>query len=145
MNPRDGLRVALVGLGFGAEFVPIYLDHPDIESVAVCDKDEKRLRMVGESFGGGRIALTFGNQKINLHEYGNEFEPRANKPTPGSEDLCFLTNTKMEEAIKHVKSKGVKIIEGPVTRTGATGPIMSFYFRDPDQNLIEVATIAKST
>ena len=106
---------------------------------------ESVLGMIGESLGEGRIALKFGNQKINLHEHGNEFEPRANKPTPGSEDLCFLTDTKLEVVMKHVTSKGIKIIEGPVTRTGATGPIISFYFRDPDQNLIEVANIAKST
>ena len=106
---------------------------------------ESVLGMVGESFGEGRIALKFGNQKINLHEQGNEFEPRANKPTPGSEDLCFLTNSKLEVVMKHVISKGVKIIEGPVARTGATGPIISFYFRDPDQNLIEVANIVKNT
>lgn len=103
---------------------------------------ESVLGMVGESFGEGRIALRFGDQKINLHEHDNEFEPKANKPTPGSEDLCFLTKTKLELFMEHVKSKGVKIIEGPVARTGATGPIISFYFRDPDQNLIEVANRA---
>ena len=106
---------------------------------------ESVLGMVGESFGEGRIALKFGNQKINLHEQGDEFEPRANKPTPGSNDLCFLTNSKLEVVMKHVISKRVKIIEGPVARTGATGPIISFYFRDPDQNLIEVANIVKNT
>ena len=106
---------------------------------------ESVLGMVGESFGEGRIALKFGNQKINLHEQGDEFEPRANKPTPGSNDLCFLTNSKLEVVMKHVISEGVKIIEGPVARTGATGPIISFYFRDPDQNLIEVANIVKNT
>ena len=106
---------------------------------------ESVLGMVGESFGEGRIALKFGGQKINLHEQGNEFEPKANKPTPGSEDLCFLTTSKLEVVMKHIKSKGVKIIEGPVARTGATGPIISFYFRDPDQNLIEVANIVKNT
>ena len=105
---------------------------------------ESVLGMVGESFGDGRIALRFGNQKINLHEYGKEFEPKADKPTPGSEDLCFLTSSNLEEVMKHVGSKGVKIIEGPVARTGATGPIISFYFRDPDQNLIEVASIQKN-
>ena len=106
---------------------------------------ESVLGMVGESFGEGRVALKFGNQKINLHEHGNEFEPRANKPIPGSEDLCFLTNSKLEGVKEYVKSKGIKIIEGPVARTGATGPIISFYFRDPDQNLIEVANIVKNT
>ena len=103
---------------------------------------ESVLGMVGESFGKNKMALMFGNQKINLHEHGNEFEPRANKPTPGSEDLCFLTDTKLDAVMKHVKSKGVKIIEGPVKREGATGPIISIYFRDPDQNLIEVANRA---
>jgi len=106
---------------------------------------ESVLGMVGESFGQGRMALKFGGQKINLHEHGKEFEPKADKPTPGSQDLCFLTNAKLELVMNHVKSKGVKIIEGPVSRTGATGPLMSFYFRDPDQNLIEVANIIKNT
>ncbi len=99
------------------------------------------LGMVAKPFGEDRIALTFGNQKINLHEYGNEFEPKAYHPMPGSEDLCFITDTKLETAMEHVKSKGVEIIEGPVPRTGATGTILSFYFRDPDQNLIEVAQV----
>ena len=103
------------------------------------------LGMVVEKFGKERIALKFGNQKINLHEYGNEFEPKANEPTPGSEDLCFITDVKLEVAMNHVKSKNVEIIEGPITRTGATGAIVSFYFRDPDRNLIEVANNKKST
>ena len=100
---------------------------------------ESVLGMVGESFGKNKMALIFGNQKINLHEHGNEFEPRANKPTPGSEDLCFLTDTKLDAVMRHLTNKSVKIIEGPVKREGAIGPIISIYFRDPDQNLIEVA------
>lgn len=95
--------------------------------------------MKKEVFGEGRIALKYGNQKINLHEFGNEFEPKAGKPIPGSADLCFITETPLNVAISHVKSFGVEIIEGPVERTGATGSILSFYFRDPDNNLIEVA------
>jgi len=106
---------------------------------------ESVLGMVAETFGEGRVALKFGNQKINLHEQGKEFEPRANKPVPGSGDLCFISNTELEEAMEHVKSRGVNIIEGPVARTGASGSIVSFYFRDPDQNLIEVANYKKST
>ena len=99
--------------------------------------------MVAETFGEDRVALKFGNQKTNLHEQGKEFAPNADQPIPGSEDLCFITDTKLKAAIEHVKSKGIKIIEGPVTRTGATGSIISFYFRDPDNNLIEVANYKK--
>ncbi len=95
--------------------------------------------MKNEVFGQGRVALKCGDQKINLHEFGNEFEPKANRPMPGSADLCFITKTPLNEAMSHVMSCGVDIIEGPVERTGANGPIRSFYFRDPDQNLIEVA------
>ena len=95
--------------------------------------------MEKEEFGQARVALKFGDQKINLHQLGNELEPKAFTPTPGSADLCFITKTPLNEAISHVKSCGVEIIEGPVKRTGAKGSILSFYFRDPDNNLIEVA------
>jgi catechol 2,3-dioxygenase-like lactoylglutathione lyase family enzyme len=95
--------------------------------------------MKKEVFAGGRIALTYGSQKINLHGLGKEFEPKANNPTPGSADLCFITATPLNDAMAHVKRCGVEIIEGPVERTGANGRIRSFYFRDPDDNLIEVA------
>jgi catechol 2,3-dioxygenase-like lactoylglutathione lyase family enzyme len=105
---------------------------------------ESILGMVVETFGEGRVALKFGNQKINLHKYGQEFEPKANKTVPGSGDLCFITETELEVAMAHVKSKGLDILEGPVPRTGATGSIISFYFRDPDGNLIEVANYTKS-
>jgi catechol 2,3-dioxygenase-like lactoylglutathione lyase family enzyme len=97
------------------------------------------LGMEREEFGAGRLALKYGNQKINLHQAGKEFEPKADRPTPGSADLCFITEVPLEKAMEHVQSKGVKIIEGPVARTGAIGPINSFYFRDPDMNLIEVS------
>jgi catechol 2,3-dioxygenase-like lactoylglutathione lyase family enzyme len=95
--------------------------------------------MTQEVFGSGRVALKCGSQKINLHEFGKEFEPKANRPMPGSADLCFITKTPLEDAMAHVKRCGVEIIEGPVERTGASGPLRSFYFRDPDHNLIEVA------
>ena len=95
--------------------------------------------MKKEMFGDGRVALKFGDQKINLHESGKEFEPKAHKPTPGSADLCFIIQTPLDDAMAHVKRCGVEIIEGPVERTGANGRIRSFYFRDPDHNLIEVA------
>jgi len=100
---------------------------------------ESVLGMSSEIFGEDRIALKFGNQKINLHKQGQEFEPKAKKPVSGSEDLCFIVETKLEMAMEHVESKGVNILDGPVARTGAIGSIVSFYFRDPDGNLIEVA------
>jgi catechol 2,3-dioxygenase-like lactoylglutathione lyase family enzyme len=91
------------------------------------------------TFGEGRKALTFGSQKINLHEQGKEFEPKAAQPTPGSADVCFITNATLSDVIEHLNSLGVPILEGPVARTGALGPIRSVYFRDPDANLIEVS------
>ena len=97
------------------------------------------LGMEAITFGAGRTALAFGRQKINLHEAGHEFEPKALRPTPGSADLCFLTGVPLEEVIAHLSSHGVAIIEGPVKRTGAQGPILSVYIRDPDQNLVEIS------
>ena len=100
----------------------------------------KVLGMGVVTFSGNRKALSFGKQKINLHQSGNEFKPKADKPTPGSADLCFLTSVSLSEVAAHLDSSGVSIIEGPVERTGAQGLIMSLYFRDPDLNLIEVST-----
>jgi len=91
------------------------------------------------TFGEGRQALAFGNQKINLHQSGREFEPKAERPTPGSADLCFIVATPLDRVIAHLEAQGVAILEGPVQRTGATGPIRSVYLRDPDQNLIELS------
>lgn len=90
-------------------------------------------------FGSGRVALAFGRQKINLHQHGRGFEPKAARPTPGSADLCFLTATPLETVIARLREAGVAIIEGPVARTGATSPILSVYVRDPDDNLIEIS------
>lgn len=92
-----------------------------------------------EVFGEGRKALTFGNQKINLHQVGKEFEPKAERPTSGAGDFCLITETPMDEVVDHLKKCNVKIENGPVSRTGANGPITSVYFRDPDKNLIEVS------
>ena len=89
--------------------------------------------------GSTRVALAFGQQKINLHEVGREFEPKAAKATAGSADLCFLTETSLDDWRVAFDAAGVAIEEGPVRRTGATGSIMSLYVRDPDGNLIEVS------
>ena len=97
------------------------------------------LGMTEVTFGEDRKALTFGNQKINLHEVGNEFEPQAEAPKPGSADLCFIADRPIAECIEHLNKCDIPIIEGPVQRTGATGPINSIYLRDPDGNLIEIA------
>jgi catechol 2,3-dioxygenase-like lactoylglutathione lyase family enzyme len=101
---------------------------------------ERVLGMEPVVFGEGRHALAFGAQKIDLHEAGREFEPKAAAPTPGSAVLCFLTNSSVAEVVEHLEANSVEIIEGPVRRTGATGPIMSVYFRDPDGNLLEVSS-----
>lgn len=97
------------------------------------------LGMEAVTFGGGRRALAFGRQKINLHQAGREYEPKALKPVPGSLDLCFITTTPLAEVAAHLASQGVAIAEGPVAKTGALGPMRSIYFRDPDGNLIEVS------
>ncbi|WP_278378967.1 VOC family protein [Stutzerimonas kunmingensis] len=119
-----------------------HLDHlvltvADIEKTV--DFYTRVLGMQLVTFGEGRKALTFGNQKINLHQAGREFEPKAERPTPGSADLCFIVATPLERVIAHLETQGVSIIEGPVQRTGATDPIRSVYLRDPDQNLIELS------
>jgi len=100
---------------------------------------EKALGMESVSFAGGRTALTFGNQKINLHEAGRELEPKAKSPTLGSADFCLITNEPLEIAIAHLTRCGIEIEEGPGPKTGATGPITSIYFRDPDGSLVEVS------
>ena len=91
------------------------------------------------SFGENRIALQFGQQKINLHEAGREFEPKAAQPTPGAGDFCLITDTELDEIIAHLAAHDVTVEQGPVMRTGAAGPIESVYCRDPDGNLIEIS------
>ncbi len=88
-----------------------------------------------------RYALKFGQQKINLHQYGNEFEPKALHPTPGAIDICFITSTPLSEVVAHLEYHNVVIEQGPIERTGAVAPILSLYFRDPDDNLIEVSNL----
>ena len=95
-------------------------------------------------FRGGhlrRTALAFGNQKCNLHPKGRECAPSAKFPTPGSADLCLIAATPIEDVIRHLDACGVEIIAGPVPKSGATGPLISVYFRDPDDNLIEVSNL----
>ncbi|MCO5784663.1 VOC family protein [Citrobacter meridianamericanus] len=90
-------------------------------------------------FGEGRVALQFGQQKINIHEYGGEIKPRAHLPVPGSLDLCLIISISTEELLAHLDIHGIGIAEGPVSRTGARGEIQSVYIRDPDLNLIELS------
>jgi len=124
-----------------------HLDHlvltvRDIE--VTCAFYQRVLGMEIATFGNGRKALRFGGegreaQKINLHQAGREFEPKAQQPTPGSADLCFITSTPLAQLIRHFQACEVEVIEGPVRRTGAAGPIRSVYLRDPDGNLLEIA------
>lgn len=118
------------------------LDHfvltvADIDRTIVFYRDV--LGMEEQTFAGGRKALAFGNQKINLHRAGREFDPKAAMPTPGSADICLISNDPMEAIRAHLEACNVAVEEGPVERTGATGTIVSVYFRDPDGNLVEVS------
>ena len=118
------------------------LDHLvlTVASIAeTCRFYEETLGMTAMTSADGRTALHFGAQKINLHEKGREFEPKAAHPIPGSGDLCFVTTTPMDVVLAHLSTCDVTIEEGPVLRSGALGPMLSVYFRDPDGNLIEVA------
>ena len=118
------------------------LDHLvlTVSDIAVtCEFYERVLQCEVVTFGDNRIALRCGDQKINLHRSGAEFQPCARQPTPGSADLCFITETSTDALVAHLKKYGVAIEEGPVERTGARGPILSVYIRDPDMNLIELS------
>jgi catechol 2,3-dioxygenase-like lactoylglutathione lyase family enzyme len=127
----------------------IAIDRIDHIVLTVFDLDrtlgfyQRVLGMEPLTFAGGRRGLAFGRQKLNLHQAGREFEPKALKPGPGAIDLCFITETPLAEVSAHLESQGVAIIQGPVAKTGALGPMMSVYFRDPDGNLIEVANYAE--
>lgn len=119
----------------------ISLDHLvlTVRSIdSTCDFYSSVLGMEVITFGQNRTALVFGSQKINLHQQGKEFEPKAERSTPGSADLCFVTDIPLVEFIEHLNALNVPILEGPVSRTGAVGAIKSVYLRDPDGNLIEV-------
>jgi catechol 2,3-dioxygenase-like lactoylglutathione lyase family enzyme len=101
------------------------------------------LGMSLETFAGSRKAFRYGTQKINLHVKGREFEPKAHTPVPGALDLCFIAAIPLADVIARLAAKGVAIVEGPVPRTGAAGPIRSIYVRDPDLNLIEISELAR--
>ncbi len=126
-----------------------HLDHlvlTTANETACIDFYTRVMGMTLESFIGGtppveRKAFKFGNQKINLHIKGKEFEPKANIPTLGSLDLCFIADRPLGEVIAKLEKEAWPIIEGPVIRTGATSKIHSIYVRDPDLNLIEISEI----
>ncbi len=119
-----------------------HLDHlvltvADIE--ITCQFYQSALNFEVITFAENRKALQFGHQKINLHQVGKEFEPKALRPTAGSADLCFIAETPLDEVIAHLQAQNIDIVEGPIERTGAMGKIVSVYLRDPDQNLIETS------
>ena len=100
---------------------------------------ERALKMRREDLGAGRVALRFGQQKLNLHEAGRELDPKARHPTPGSADLCFIATVPLEAVKAALARADITVEEGPVPRTGALGPMHSTYVRDPDGNLVEVS------
>lgn len=125
------------------------IDHIDHIVLTTRDKEgcirfyTQVLGMKLESFGENRLALGFGSQKINLHEWGREFTPRAHVAAPGTLDLCFIAAVPLEAVIEKLNREKIRIIEGPVMKTGARGPIRSVYVRDPDLNLVEISVYNK--
>lgn len=125
---------------------PVTISHLDHLVLTVADTDravgfyQRVLGMRPVTFGAGRRALEFGSSKIKLHQAGHEITPHAARPTPGSADLCLITKTPPEQVLAHLEAEQVEVEEGPVPRTGAQGAITSIYIRDPDANLIEIAS-----
>jgi catechol 2,3-dioxygenase-like lactoylglutathione lyase family enzyme len=127
-----------------------HLDHlvlTTANETACVDFYTRIMGMSLESFAGGtppvtRKAFKYGNQKINLHVKGKEFDPKAHLPVPGSLDLCFIASVPLEQVIAKLNAEAWPILEGPVMRTGATQKIRSVYVRDPDLNLIEISELA---
>jgi catechol 2,3-dioxygenase-like lactoylglutathione lyase family enzyme len=121
-----------------------HLDHlvlTTTDRAACVDFYTRVLGMELQTFGGGRLALRFGQQKINIHERGREFEPKAHLPVPGALDLCFIARVPLTQVIEGLAQQGWPVIEGPVERTGATQRLRSVYVRDPDLNLIEISEL----
>ena len=119
-----------------------HLDHLVLTTARTGECIDFYTRVLGmklERFGQGRMALKFGNQKINLHEKGKEFEPKATVALPGTLDICFIAAVPLSDVIARLAACNVPIIEGPVMKTGAQGPIRSLYVRDPDGNLVEIS------
>jgi len=113
----------------------------DVEATCAFYADHLGAEVV--TFGKGRTALQFGDQKVNLHPAGNEYEPKAARPAPGAGDFCVTTDTPIETVERDLREAGVGIIEGPVERAGALGPMTSVYVRDPDDNLVEIAVYSE--
>mgnify|MGYP002759844956 FL=1 len=119
-----------------------HLDHLVLTTLDVDACTDFYTRVLGmqlETFGAGRLALRYGKQKINVHVRGHEFGPKAHLPVPGALDLCFIASIPLEQVIAHLQQAQWPILQGPIQRTGATGPILSVYVRDPDLNLIEIS------
>jgi len=125
------------------------IDHIDHIVLTTRDKEgcirfyTEILGMKLEKFSENRLALKFGEQKINLHEWGREFEPRAHVAAPGTLDLCFIAAVPLQRVIQRLNENNVRILEGPVAKTGAMGPMQSVYVRDPDLNLVEISVYNK--
>ncbi len=118
------------------------LDHVVLTVASIARTADFYARVLGmevRRFGEGRVALHFGAQKLNLHEVGKVVDPNVRHATPGSADLCLLTETPIDDVVAHLRACGVRVVLGPVDRTGAARPLRSVYFHDPDENLIEVA------
>jgi len=124
-----------------------HLDHlvlTTIDREACVDFYTRVLGLKLETYAAGRIGLRFNQQKINVHERGREFDPRAHLPVPGALDLCFIADRPLDAVIAHLRACNWPIIQGPVERTGATSRLRSVYVRDPDLNLIEISELIKA-
>ena len=119
-----------------------HLDHIVLTTARTRECIDFYTRVLGmtlERFGEGRMALKFGEQKINLHEKGREFEPKATAPAPGALDFCFIASLPLDQVMARLAAAGIPLVEGPVMKTGACYPIRSVYVRDPDGNLVEIS------